>query len=233
MEFWRDLIVTRGPGLLARYVGFGLMALAGYLHLTVPTADGAVASNVIAVLLCGLILQAIDHVWHYKQVVAMVLVMLVFCAGCGVHKTPGVSKAEQASHEARKAAEANDDAQFDAQEAALKRQRYKVIQLELDHDIEDVNAKGKLDPNSWPPNKVATEISRLNTLAIQRRSEYDAVIASNRVIRQKNISTNRAAADKIDAALNPPKPTGPVDLTAQIANVGGAPKEPQATLLNP
>lgn len=232
-EAFKEFLATRGVQLIARYIGMALFALATYLHITVATSDGGVAASTLASLIVGAVLMLVDHWSHAKQAVSLLLLALVLCSGCSTKKTSGTSNAEKQYDTLRKAEETNADLQFDAQEAALKKTRYHVIQLELDADIADTKGKGALDPNTWTPVKISAEITRLTDKAAQRRAEFDTVQAQNRALHQRNIDTNRAQADKIAAALNPPKiATTPVNLAPQIGTVSGTNSNP-STLLNP
>lgn len=67
MDFVKSLIATRGGQLASRYIGKGMLFLAGVLHMT-PPADGySHTSEEIGAFAVALVCFLIDRWSHNKQ----------------------------------------------------------------------------------------------------------------------------------------------------------------------
>lgn len=157
------------------------------------------------------------------QVTTIVLLSLsmLFLNGCKIgSESPSRQAVIDAEEEYTEAAWANDDAQYDQQEKALKAARERIIAMELKESL--ALEKSKTDP---------TESARLYALAEQRRREFADVQKRARDLREKNIKTNREGARRAANSLRKPPANTPADLTPQIQSVTGN-DQPKATLLD-
>ncbi len=160
------------------------------------------------------------------SMLAGVLLGFLILAGCegSVKSSPSRQKVADAARQYQQAADNNADAQFDAQERALKNARYRAIQAELEQSLANAKAKGAANPTL----DLAAEYDRLYALAAFRRSQFDEAQKQFRALHERNIATNRAGRDK---ALNYLEPPPPVDTTAATNATAGA--GPNATLIDP
>ena len=62
----KDLLITRGPQLIARYTGMALVSLGTYIGATAKPEDIGVTANLIATFGIAGICAIVDHFLHAK-----------------------------------------------------------------------------------------------------------------------------------------------------------------------
>ena len=157
---------------------------------------------------------------------------LVVLSGCATTATPARSRAEIAQAHAYETAHQNDSDLFDGYERAAITSHTKRMDAELKADSAGLQNEVRANPAKWiNPSDVSAEQIRLQALHDKKITDYAAALANYRALKQKNEEINIKTARQIGAALNPPAPLAPVNLSTQIQGATGT--APVAPIVNP
>ena len=158
--------------------------------------------------------------------VAALLLSLTACDS--VTATAGRKQAEIISAQNHNNAHANSDALFNEEQRAATDSFTKKNDLELEADLDKLASEVTLDAAhvKWQnAAQIAKETTRLHALHDKHAADYAASQKVMSDLRDKNNAVNVGNAQKVDTALNPPKPAvglAPLNLQASINAAGGS-----------